>query len=236
MAFNKSYSCGQSLVNEQTGRRIVNGKNVAPPHANPWMVTVSQHKYASSSRSSYGCGGTLISRKHVLSAAHCAIICENNIDKCKPKSVNWATLGDYDKRKKDGEVFVPITRPYYTHLKTFQKKRPSGAFMYDYVIFVLECCINFTPYIQPACFPTESISNIVGKKVRVLGWGKMSLRGEQSPTLKYIDIEVLSHKICKSKNKRNGSSIRYSKEYLMCAADPDHWDKDACQNDSGGMY
>ena len=235
MAYDKSYSCGQPLENEQTGRRIVNGKNVAPPHANPWMVTVSKHKYGSNSQSSYGCGGTLISRKHVLSAVHCAIRCQNNTDKCKSKPVNWATLGDYDKRKNDGEVFVPIRRPYYTHKKARQKQRPYGAFKYDYVIFALECCITFNSYIQPACFPTESVSNIVGKKVRVLGWGKTKHEGSPSPTLKYVDIEVLSHKLCEQRNRRKGS-IAYKKKYLMCAADPDHWDKDACQNDSGGMY
>ena len=83
MAYDPIYKCGRSpLIDGVEARRIVSGKDVAPPHANPWMVTVSAHKYQDSAKqhSSYGCGGTLISRKHVLSACHCARKCnEENI-------------------------------------------------------------------------------------------------------------------------------------------------------------
>ena len=231
--YDDAYPCGQAQVNEYHGRRIVNGENV-PPHSHPWMVTVSSDKYESgSNHGSYGCGGTLISRKHVLSAFHCGKHCETP-NKCYDVTKNWATIGDHDKRRKDGEIFVPITKPYHFHPKGKQLYPPRGAFMYDYVIFVLECCVTFNDYIQPACLAKQPQGNLVGKWVEVIGWGQDKYEGSNIPILQYIDIKVVSDDICRNIIKR-ARGISFNKEYLMCAGDSNGWNKDACDNDSGGI-
>ena len=235
VAFDGYYPCGRT-VSDVKGRRIVDGENVTP-HSQPWMVTVSEYKYNPSSASkqgSYGCGGTLISRKHVLSAAHCAITCKKDSATCNDKRINWATLGDHDKRKSDGELFVPIIKPFYIHPKAKQNDKPKGAFAYDYVIFILECCVTFNNYIQPICFPTEHNNKLIGKKVLVCGWGHTTYEGYSSPILQSIEIEIIDNYKCANAYSRG--SIPYKEEYLFCAGDVMDWDKDACQNDSGGKY
>lgn len=44
--FDKQYHCGRVQV-EDNLNRVVNGKEVIP-HSQPWMVTVSEHKYKDS--------------------------------------------------------------------------------------------------------------------------------------------------------------------------------------------
>ena len=220
------------MVKDKEGR-IVHGKPVQPPHSQPWMVTLSANKFRFGTYGSYGCGGALISKKHILSVTHCGKRCDVSY-RCRCKPVNWATLGDHDKSKNDGEVYVPITKPYYFHPKSRQNRPPDGAFLYDYVIFILDRCVTYNDYIQPACLPTQPIVQYVGELVKVSGWGHTTSHGKETPILQSIDIEVIDDVKCDEILKRSKGSIPYSTEYLMCAGDQKNWAKDACQNDSGG--
>ena len=188
---------------------------------------------------SYGCGGSLISRIHILSAAHCAETCENDTGTliCTYKNINWATIGDHDKREQDGEIYVKITKPYHVHPKARQPSPPRGAFTYDYAIFVLECCVEFNDYIQPVCLPEIAFRpDLIDEFVITVGWGDTKSEGEQSPILQFVEIKVFDDKFCKSIMKREQVIFEYDPTYLMCAGDPDDWDKDSCQNDSGGIF
>ena len=238
-SYDSNYLCGISKIKNGTeGRRIVGGKEVVPPHAHPWIVTLSKDKYEDRSKShgSFGCGGTLLSRKHVLSAAHCARTCDKP-KSCWDKPVNWATLGDHDKRINDGEIYVKVTKPFHIHPGAFQPNPPQGAFMYDYAIFVLECCVTFNTYIEPVCFPTHPHWEhfmFNGQMVTVLGWGHTKYQGSNSATLQSINITVRTDQFCAGRLNSSTSLVKYDRLYLMCASAIPDYDKDACQNDSGG--
>ena len=106
---------------------------------------------------------------------------------------------------------------------------------YDYAIFVLECCLEFNDYIQPICLPSRPFRpHLIGKKVTTIGWGHTKDNGESTPILQSIDIEVIGDKNC-SDIIGHSTLIVYDPNYLMCSGDPEHWDKDSCQMDSGGI-
>ena len=109
--------------------------------------------------------------------------------------------------------------------------------MYDYVIFVLECCVTFNKYIQPVCFPTQPHWGhfmFNGEMVTVLGWGHTKYQGSNSATLQSINISVRTDQFCAGRLNSSRSLVDYDRLYLMCASAIPDYDKDACQNDSGG--
>ena len=134
-----------------------------------------------------------------------------------------------------------VRKPYYWHPES--EHTTGGAFKYDYVIFVLECCVEFSYKIQPACLADRPNSELEGHLVGVYGWGNTEYGGVQSPVLQYITVRVVNDSDCK--NILNAQSPRiksdgctdhmcYNPDYLMCLTDGQVLGKDACQDDSGG--
>jgi guanylate cyclase len=236
-------------------RRIVNGtevqieeiKNNTPIHGYPWMVRLQN----SPRNSDVFCGGTLISRKHIITAAHCMITCSKRTSKCKIKEactknevscskprMKWAILGDYDRSKKNqGEVHRMI-KDSIKHPNTHQPDPPNGALEYDISIAILKRCVHFKDNIRPACLPRSATDTYEGEMATVIGWGHLSwkenndeLAGKYPDILQYINITVLSDESCKT---RADNITIVNSSHLMCAGEVPYWRKDACTFDSGG--
>jgi len=199
-------SCQCGMKNLQTSK-IVGGPN-ADKNEYPWMVGV----VTSRGRTKPWCGGSLITEKHILTAAHCV------------ENVN----------KEDIQVLVGLHSIHQTDFdrhdvsnKEIHRNWRNPTVNYDFAILTIHPSVRGSSF-MPVCLPSDTNTNYEGRLATVTGWGQVSQKGPRSPVLKEVDIKVTSHKDCKAIYGR--SRIRVDSSNI-CAMSPG---KNSCHHDSGG--
>jgi len=175
----------------------------------PWQVGLLSRQ--SSSRPF--CGGSLISSRSVLTAAHCT----------EGGSANYVLLGEHDLTKSDGEKKIRVCgtadHPNYNSRTT------------DYDFSVLTLCddVPFQTDIMPACLPPNTNYNAENRAVVVSGWGTLSSGGSSPDVLREVTLQSMSNSQCSRRPNIYSSSQITSR--MICASASG---KDSCQGDSGG--
>ena len=205
-------TCGQI---RPIGGRIAGGK-LAVPHLQPWIAHFFVH-------TSYMCGGALITRWHVLSAAHCN------------HGFSHAVLGDYNVLVKDGEERYKIKKWHDHPMAHWLPK--SGPVINDFAIAELILPVIFSDSINPICLPPRGAIEYTNKNVTISGWGTIEWKGRWPNRLRTTTLTVLSNAQCQAAwNKSWGKfNVDYNSSILLCSADMKSYKKDACTGDSGGM-
>eukprot|EP00092_Neocalanus_flemingeri_P004211 GFUD01004529.1.p1 GENE.GFUD01004529.1~~GFUD01004529.1.p1 ORF type:complete len:488 (+),score=127.45 GFUD01004529.1:318-1781(+) len=208
--------CGKAKVGSN---RIVNGKP-AKRNAWPWLAALG-YTDPNTGDVQYLCGATLVSAKHVVTAAHCIR------DDMVTVLLGEHVIGnDTDGVNPEEFRVVKMTK---------HEKYNSRTFENDIALVEFETEVTFKKGIQPVCLPSKTPAlleeNLVEKGVYIAGWGATSFRGPTSNLLLQGIISVVSNKECKERfSQFNNVEIGDTK---ICARDVN--DKiDACQGDSGG--
>ncbi|KAG4077648.1 hypothetical protein HA402_012959 [Bradysia odoriphaga] len=207
-------SCGISIAKQTAQRRIVGGDD-AGFGSFPWQAYIR----IGSSR----CGGSLISRKHVVTAGHC-------VARASPRQVH-VTLGDYV----INSAVEPL--PAYTFgvrkidVHPYFKFTPQ-ADRFDVSVLTLERPVHYMPHIAPICLP-EKNEDFLGKFGWAAGWGALNPGSRLRPkTLQAVDVPVIENRICERWHRANGINVVIYPE-MLCAGYRGGG-KDSCQGDSGG--
>ncbi|XP_076259398.1 uncharacterized protein LOC143195819 isoform X1 [Rhynchophorus ferrugineus] len=205
--------CGIS-TKQQAQRRIVGGEE-AGFGTFPWQAYIR----IGSSR----CGGSLISRRHVVTAGHC-------VARATPRQVH-VTLGDYV----INSAVEPL--PAYTfgvssiQVHPFFKFTPQ-ADRFDVAVLRLDRAALNLPHVTPICLPAKGES-FLGDVGQAAGWGALSPGSRLRPqTLQTVRVPVIDNRQCERWHRSKGIQVTIYDE-MLCAGYK-NGGRDSCQGDSGG--
>nr|XP_022921224.1 uncharacterized protein LOC111429520 isoform X2 [Onthophagus taurus] len=205
--------CGVSN-RQQAQRRVVGGEE-AGFGTFPWQAYIR----IGSSR----CGGSLVSRRHVVTAGHC-------VARAVPRQVH-VTLGDYV----INSAVEPL--PAYTfgvssiQVHPFFKFTPQ-ADRFDVAVLRLDRTAQSLPHIAPICLPPKGES-FLGEVGVAAGWGAMSPGSRLRPqTLQAVKVPVIESRLCERWHRSKGIGVVIYDE-MLCAGYK-NGGRDSCQGDSGG--
>ncbi|NP_001155077.1 serine protease 16 precursor [Nasonia vitripennis] len=214
--------CGRDLSN-----RIVGG-NATELDEFPWMALL---EYRKPSGKTTACGGALISKRYILTAAHClkgrSLPSTWTLQSVRLGEYNTATNPDCIPDGSDGFVCAdePINVGIDEQIVHEDYAPYSNDQRYDIALLRLSRDVAFTNYIKPICLPTSSD---IGQKLTVAGWGKTETRSESDVKLK-VNVPLVDKQACGSRYSNAGVSLG---EGQICAGGVKG--RDSCRGDSGG--
>ena len=180
------------------------GGTVSTPGEFPWMA---QLKFLGS----HACGGALIDKSWVLTAAHCAL---------GTLPSNWTVvLGEHDRSINEGTEQSIAVSNIHIH-----PSYVNTTFANDIALFRLATPATLNSHvsiIDLAALPP------VGTHLTVSGWGKTIEGGSSSNILRKVQVPIVSSSQC---NTAYPGRITTS---MFCTGYP-AGGKDSCQGDSGG--
>nr|ACM40875.1 trypsin [Culicoides nubeculosus] len=194
----------QNYTRKRITMKIVGG-SPAREHQFPWQASVT----SCSGQSCSTCGGSLISRRYILTAAHCtAGLSEFQIG-----------LGTNKRNKPTVNLIskVKIEHPKY-HARWL---------INDVSIIKLPRAVRLNKGVQiiPLARKNETFNN---RYATASGYGKTSSLSSVSDQLNYVDMRIISNTECK---KTYGLSVQDS---TLCAVGKNRASQNVCQGDSGG--
>ncbi|KAG1695914.1 Clotting factor B [Nymphon striatum] len=209
------------------GVQYIVGGRTSEDDAWPWMAAIYT---VNGGQRSFICGGTIISDRHILTAAHCF----------KTSSRQTEIRGEY------------LVRVGVTDLSDFNAGFEFGvkkitlhegfnppSFYNDIAILEVDGhTMDVDPSAHPICLPKEHAEHdhLEFKIATLLGWGTITFAGRDSKKLNEVDVPVTTNAYC----NESYAGLKHLRSYpngitsnIICAGYRSGG-KDACQGDSGG--
>ncbi|ALC46035.1 grass, partial [Drosophila busckii] len=213
-----NFSCG-SILNQ----RVANGYEVQLS-SRPWMALL---RYQSNGESRFLCGGTLISNRYVLTAAHCIFGLQEQLYQIRLGEHRISTERDCRQQGRKQKCAPPVVdlaiEKYLMH-----ERYDGRRIMNDIALLRLNDTVNFEKHIKPICLPisselkqqSESLPNYF-----VTGWGTTE-NGSSSDVLLQASVPIQQRSSCSDAYRRD---VPHSQ---LCVGGADL--QDSCKGDSGG--
>lgn len=227
----ETFSCNET--DGRPGTRIVGGEQIAHADA-PYQIKLI--KFSDDGKGYSSCGGSLISRGHVLTAAHCVTDWQNVGSKPVAKDSFVVLYGGNNvpqmiKDKRGAKVARVDVHPRYNK---------DGVFTHDVAVLTLDRALNVRPdaIIQMASRRMETALMPDYTCARVTGYGRTD-SGEPSDTMRSVDVFIRPQSDCREfardlaarKGSKGGAQL--IKPGMLCAGYKGGG-RSSCKGDSGG--
>jgi len=195
---------------EDSFERVVGG-DVARPNSWPWQISL---QYKSGSGFRHTCGGTLIERGWVMTAAHCV----------DSKRTWRVVLGEHDLYSPSGREQILSVSQVHIHPKWSSSSVAAG---FDIALLQLSAEAELNSYVQLGSLPPAGQILPHNNFCYITGWGLTSTGGSLSAQLKQAYLPLVGHETCSSSDWW-GSTVKTS---MVCGGGGA---ESGCNGDSGG--
>uniref|UniRef100_A0A8D8FEU3 Serine protease snake n=2 Tax=Culex pipiens TaxID=7175 RepID=A0A8D8FEU3_CULPI len=199
--------------------KLIVGGNVTKPGEFPHMAAIGWRR---GRQVSFDCGGSLISNRYVLTAAHCFV----EVDGTFPSFVR---LGDQNlvrtddgAKPRDVEIDDFIRHPDF--------KRNQGLYN-DIALVRLVETVPFDNFIRPACLYDRQ--EVAAEQAIATGFGLTEDHGDKSDELLKVSLNVYDNQVC-SKGYANSRQLKKGIQRSQLCVGSVVGGQDTCQGDSGG--
>ncbi|XP_054721077.1 clotting factor G beta subunit-like [Uloborus diversus] len=220
----------KELFNPLTSRngmpvdRVIVGGVEANANSWPWMVAIFKEAFSGGSKR-FLCGASLISKRYVLTAAHCFDAERGNIVPSK----FFVVVGAHT--TKDGTEYPVEDITIHASYKIKQ-------YYNDIALLKVGKEVVLGKKVYPVCLPSENLRSKIKPEentVTVTGWGDTSFGGVSSMVLQEVNVPIVPLMQCnESYSKIPKNSFPNGITNLFICAGLQEGGKDACQGDSGG--
>ncbi|KAI9559691.1 hypothetical protein GHT06_013696 [Daphnia sinensis] len=205
--------CGLSSIKGRKAK-IVNGDETFEGEF-PWMVSLV------GLRGELICGGVLIHKKWVLTAAHCI----------RKEATQFQVSVAWNR----GENNIPnearmfrinriVNHPSYDPVKSKVAD--------DIALINLAQEAAWSDLVKPICLPDPVKESLTGVMATVAGWGHDKSGGRHATKLRKVGVPILANEKCKQWLVEGRKDLAIT-ENSMCAG-YEEGGKDSCNGDSGG--
>jgi secreted trypsin-like serine protease len=164
----------------------------------PWMVSIGKFDIRNGNYT-HLCGATLVSKKHILTAAHC-------LDDIPLESLSIILgtddLEDTSQRYRvEPDIIQKFVHPDYDKQYAY----------YDVAILEIAPEVEFTNGVSPVCLPEVAQADEdfrAGEHVTLTGWGKLKrVDDETSPQLRKTQLSIFGQTHCNSSHNLASSFL-----------------------------
>ncbi|XP_071037861.1 ovochymase-1 [Parasteatoda tepidariorum] len=206
---------------------VLGGTN-SEDQAWPWMASV--HSWNQFGLSRFICGGSLITSRHILTAAHCF---DNKNSVMRYTAIlgvtNLTLVSD-----EESEFIQEHRRITRIKLHDEYKQR---IYYHDIAIIILSEDVILNSKVSTLCLPTTQDLTSMNPQTpaTVAGWGHTSFGGLSSNVLQDAELQIINFNRCQNSYDRfRTKSLPHGiTSDMLCAGKPGG-KGDACQGDSGG--